>query len=91
MHVSHNHQDDSRDSGSHTRLPALIPAVRPGLVASDAKHCSETEAQAERATRADMGGADSFESWQAQLMGPAKPKSGRVALEFDAAQVDEAL
>jgi hypothetical protein len=32
--------------------------------------------QAERASRAGMGGADSFESWQAQLMGPAKPAPG---------------
>ena len=32
--------------------------------------------QAERASRAGMGGADSFESWQAQLVGPAKPAPG---------------
>ena len=75
-HVGHNHQDECHHSGSHTRLPALIPAVRARLVACDAKNCSETEAQAERTTRAGMGGAESFESWQAQLMGHAKLEPG---------------
>ena len=50
------------------------------LAAAHVKHKHEVDfsekAQAELANIDGMGGTDSFELWQAQLMGPAKPEPG---------------